>query len=167
MRIRDWSSDVCSSDLELDDEDGLPALDDPARPLDDRDLVTLDVDLHDGRPQPIPAEGVVEGDQRDEIIGHRAGVLAGDPVRLRTEAGARGHIDSRDHAQPGDPGGAGMQWPQQVEIVDGRELFDQRDQLALDLDGEDGGTGGGAEGADVAEMGPADDEAVAPPKPRE
>src|SRR3546814_14173016 len=89
MRIRDWSSDVCSSDLELDDEDGLPALDDPARPLDDRDLVTLDVDLHDGRPQPIPAEGVVEGDQRDEIIGHRAGVLAGDPVRLRTEAGAR------------------------------------------------------------------------------
>src|SRR3546814_7824295 len=66
-------------------------------------------------------EGVVEGDQRDEIIGHRAGVLAGDPVRLRTEAGARGHIDSRDHAQPGDPGGAGMQWPQQVEIVDRSE----------------------------------------------
>src|SRR3546814_6027474 len=71
--------------VELDDEDGLPALDDPARPLDDRDLVTLDVDLHDGRQQPIPAEGVVEGDQRDEIIGHRAGVLAGDQERLRTE----------------------------------------------------------------------------------
>src|SRR3546814_16341940 len=90
MRISDWSSDVCSSDLHRAVRDMLAALD---AEVDADDPAQQPVDA--ARPQGVDGEDLVAvaAHQRDQAVqrqqGDRKSVVSGKSVSVRVDLGGR------------------------------------------------------------------------------
>src|SRR3546814_20141516 len=94
MRISDWSSDVCSSDLE-------------ATMIPRRKLLNFTRDFMFSRPLSVPANWMAKRD----LIGHRKNasgrnLLPADPPRTEQRGSRATHRAPRTVAPPMDPGHA-------------------------------------------------------------
>src|SRR3546814_12782823 len=99
MRISDWSSDVCSSDLietELDDFEDRPVIYDPAEIARAGAFVSID---GDGRLKHERGYVRPEEEAQNEADGEAADAFVRDPLEIV-------HVGADGDTRPGDPGTA-------------------------------------------------------------